>query len=70
MSDERPKELGPVLWFALGAAVLTLVLRVSGLGVIAFATAVLALYWGITGFVRLRRIHQWVRQRQVSGGMR
>lgn len=63
MTDKRPKELGPVLWLALGAAVLTVVLRVAGLGVVAFCTLVLAVYWAVLGFIRLRLIHQYVQKR-------
>lgn len=63
-AESRPREVGPVFWFALAAAVLTVVLRVSGVGVLAFVTLVLALYWAVVGVIRLRRIHEYVQARR------
>lgn len=63
MTDTRPRELGPVLWFALGAAVLTLVLALAGGGPLAFVTLCLTVMWSVIGFARLRRIHRYVQSR-------
>ncbi len=60
----RPRDVGYTLWFALAALVVTVVLAVAGAGVPAFVTAVLTLYWGVTGLLRLRRIHLYVQSRR------
>lgn len=64
MTESRPQELGPVLWFALGALVLALVFVVAQVPVAGFVALVLAVFWGAMGLIRLRRIHRYVQERQ------
>lgn len=63
MTNSRPQELGPVLWFALGAFVLALVFVFTPVPTVGFVLMVLAIYWAAVGFIRLRRIHRYVQQR-------